>query len=132
MSKRRKKSLRGTKTSGNWWDKHSSGRVGKNCHITPSASIHDVKECARICKTPFFDRDTMRFFNSRIGSRAYYDGHGGAYFTTSEQGPNGIRAYSIRHYSPKRCGIETVGEFQGYRTSAQADRAAKQIATSRR
>lgn len=127
--------LRGTKITGDHWDEQPGGRKGKRCEITgdpryPSEDIHSVKECARVCRSHWFDADTLRFFKSRVGSIAYRDGRGGAYFTTSEKGPNDIRAYSVRHYDPDRCGINTVGKFQQYRTSAQADRAAKKLATS--
>jgi len=30
---------------------------------------------------------------------------------SSEQGPNGIRAYTVRVYDPVTRGIETIGEF---------------------
>lgn len=133
--------FRGTKITGNWWDKHPTGREGKRCEITsgggergtPGAriDIRDIKECAtRICGSHFFDSDTMRFFNSRVAETAYLDGKGGAYFTTSEKGPNGIRAYSVRHYDPERCGVETVGKFQGYKSMGAAQTAAKRAATS--
>jgi hypothetical protein len=119
----RKKNLRGTKIP-------ARGR----CEITANAagnyvSVSDVKECAKVCSSHFFDRDTMRFFNSRIGEGAYYDGRGGAYFTTSEKGPDGRRGYSVRHYDPKRCGVDTVGKFQGYHSMAAAQTAAKRMAT---
>lgn len=136
----RRKSFRGTKITGNWWDKHPTGREGKRCEITGSGgehgkpgariNIHDVKECAQICKSHFFERATMKFFNSRVSDTAYQDGRGGAYFTTSEKGPNGVRGYSVRHYDPERCGVETVGKFQGYRSMEAAQTAAKRLATS--
>jgi hypothetical protein len=131
--------LRGIKTSGNWWDKHPTGREGKRCEITGGGGAHgtpgartyidDVKQCAQICKSHFFEPETMRFFSSRVGETAYHDGRGGAYFTTSEKGPDGRRGYSVRHYDPERCGVETVGKFQGYATAAQAQGAAKRAAT---
>jgi hypothetical protein len=130
--------FRGTKITGNWWDKHENRSEGKRCEITggggahgtPGAriGIHDIKECVSICKSHFFDKDTMRFFNSRVGETAYLDGRGGAFFTTSERGPNNVRGYSVRHYDPERCGVETVGKFQSYKTAAQAQGAAQRAA----
>ena len=74
----------------------------------------------------WFDRQTMRFFKTRLGRRGYR-GPGGTYFVTSEQGPRMPRLYSVRRLvGPGR--IETVGEFCGYRTSAAATRAAKRAA----
>jgi len=119
----RRKNLRGTKII-------SRGQ----CAVTANAagnrvSVSDVKECAKVCSSHFFEKDTMRFFNSRIGDSAYYDGRGGAYFTTSEKGPDGRRGYSVRHYNPERCGVDTVGKFQGYHSMAAAQTAAKRMAS---
>lgn len=124
----RSRSLRGTQVTGNWWDKHEDRVDGKVCKITHPASLSDVKECVRVCKGHFFEPGTLRFFNSRVGSRAYADGKGGAYFATSERGPHGPRRGSVRHYSPGRCGVETIGEFMQYPSMAAADRAAARLA----
>jgi hypothetical protein len=136
----RRRSLRGTKITGNWWDEQPGGRKGKRCEITSGGGMHgspgstvdirSVKECADICRSHFFEADTLRFFKSRVAERAYNDGRGGAYFTTSEKGPNDVRAHTVRYYDPKRCGVETVGKFQQYKTAAQANGAAKRIATA--
>ena len=123
--------LRGTKITGSWSDKQPHGREGKRCEVTSTggASMRDVKECAKVCSSHWFDRDTMRFFKSRVGDKAYADGRGGAFFVSSEQGPHGPRAYSVRHYDADRCGIGTM-EFMRYKTSAQAVGAAKKLALS--
>jgi hypothetical protein len=131
--------FRGTKITGNWWDKHKDRGDGKRCEITggggehgtPGAKIgiHDVKQCADTCKSHFFEPATMRFFSSRVADTAYQDGRGGAFFTTSEKGPNGVRAYSVRHYDPERCGVDTVGKFQSYHSMAAAQTAAKRAAS---
>ena len=60
----------------------------------------------------FFDRATMRFFNSRIESSLYQ----GGYFITSEQfvdstGEAHAREYRVRHfYAEDPRDIVTVGE----------------------
>lgn len=104
------------------------------CEITPHATVADLKGCAKACGSPYFDKDTMRFFRSRVGSKVYADGKGGAIFTTSEQfvGSQGAaqRRYSVRRYDAATCSFDTVGEFQAYKTSAQANAAAKRIAHS--
>ncbi len=132
--KTRSKPLRGVKISGDWWDKHEGREDGKVCKITGNGGrstrggtvrIDDVEQCAKICKSHWFDKDTLAFFKSKVGERAYLDGKGGAYFTSSERGPHGPRAYSVRHYNPARCGISTVGKFQGYATQDQATIAAQ-------
>lgn len=109
--------------------------VGKKhpykCYITGS-SIDDVKRCAEHCGSHWFEPGTMRFFNSRLFDRIYRDGRGGAYFVTSEKGPNGIRGYSVRHYSPEKCQINTIGKFQKYSSGAAAKAVAEKIAAKSR
>jgi hypothetical protein len=124
----RGRGLRGTKITGNWWDRQPNGREGKRCVIEGQASMRDVRECATICKSHWFDKDTMHSFKSRVGDKAYADGRGGAFFVSSEKGPSGVRAFSVRHYDPKGCRINTVGEFQEYKTSLTATTAAKKLA----
>lgn len=119
------------KVTGDWWDKHKNRPDGKVCKIFPPAGEYDLKVCANICRNNFFEPDTMRFFKSRVGSHVYADGKGGAYFVTSEKGPNEIRAFSVRRYDPKKCGFHTVGEFQGYKNAATAKAAAKRAAGKR-
>ena len=67
----------------------------------------------------WFEPGTMRFFRSRVSETVYP----GGYFVTSEQGPNGVRRYSVRQCVDGS--ISTVGEFQAYQTAAQAHRAAQ-------
>jgi hypothetical protein len=62
-----------------------------------------------------------------VDSIAYTDGEGGAYFATTERGPDGKRRASVRHYS--KCRVNTAGEFQSYRTMDAARKAAKKLAT---
>ncbi len=60
----------------------------------------------------WFDRDTLRFFRSRIGQQhALADGRW--LFITSEQGPTNVRNYSVRVMAVDG-DIDTVGEFQAY------------------
>lgn len=73
----------------------------------------------------FFDRDTMRFFNSRIGSVTY--SHDRAYFVTSERGPDRVRRYTARVMDIDG-DIHDIGGFQRFSTSARAFRACEQAA----
>lgn len=76
----------------------------------------------------WFDEDTLRFFKSRISESLIYADKL-ILFVSSEQGPNGIRRYSIRQYNTKTGNIDTIGlGFQGYKTAAAAKRAAQIIA----
>ena len=74
----------------------------------------------------FFDRDTLRFFNSRIGQNVYTGGDGW-YFTTSEVPPHGERAYTVRRMD-QHGRVHTVGEFMGYRSASAARSAAQEAA----
>lgn len=65
----------------------------------------------------WFSPACMRFFKSRIESELI----GGKFFISSEQsGEDAPRLYSIRKYNPETRGIETVGEFQGFKTRQDA------------
>ncbi len=57
----------------------------------------------------FFDLDTMRFFNSRIG-RSRPCKNGVWYFVTSEKPPHGSRCYSVRKMELDG-DINTISEF---------------------
>lgn len=77
----------------------------------------------------WFDADTMRFFSSRVGDTVI----GGRYFITSERNetpysPHEPRLYTIRE-AFSDASIDTVGEFQGYATRKQAERAARDLPT---
>lgn len=102
--------------------------TSKSCKITTNpgfvrVNINDVEQCANLCSSHWFDKASMKFFGSRVDHIAYADGKGGAYFVSSEKRPRSDdpRAYSVRHYS--KCAVNTVGEFQGHKTKAQAVRA---------
>lgn len=63
----------------------------------------------------FFDRSSMRFFNSRILSTVYR----GVYFITSEQHrPEDARLFTVR--MSLNGSIETVGQFQQFKSTASA------------
>ena len=79
----------------------------------------------------FFDRDTLRFFNSRILSDVY-EGTGGIYFATSEKGPDGVRRYTVRRFEKATGSVGTFGTFQAYRTARAAKGAAKRAAEATR
>jgi len=80
----------------------------------------------------FFDRNTMRFFDSRLeftssGPMCTTSGYDGAreYFVTSEKSPveGSKRRYSVRCWNrlnKLRLTVDTVGEFQAYATKGEA------------
>lgn len=87
----------------------------KNPRAFVYASMADVIAANKSIGNHWFDRATMRFFKTRIESRLI----AGHRFITSECGPDGRRAYTVREACPDGT-IDTVGEFQGYGTLAQA------------
>jgi hypothetical protein len=66
----------------------------------------------------WFDRRSMKFFNTRL-PRVAYEGNAGILFVTSETDPSGKTAYSVRKQAATG-DIDTVGEFHGYPTSQAA------------
>lgn len=94
------------------------------------ATIEDIKQANHAKGGHYFDRETMRFFRSRVLSELY-KGPGGIFFITSEQyqglGHTEPRRYTVRKFNPKDASIDTVGEFNKLTKSAAqglAERAA--------
>ena len=89
----------------------------------------DLVAAARASKTThWFDRDSMRFFGSRLGRTVY--GPGGRVFTTSETNPSGVTRYSVRVLqvdAGNRYTVDTVGAFGALTTSPQAATAAARV-----
>ena len=86
-------------------------------------TIDDVKRINKEKDRHFFDRDTMRFFRSRIERDALQFGQliDDKYFVTSEQfDSDSSRLYSVRRFNPKEGSIDTVGDFQEFSTKGQA------------
>lgn len=91
-------------------------------------SVYDLRGAVAESGSHFFDRDTLRFFRSRIGSNIY----GGRLFVTSEQaGDDSSRRYTIRmvrqHIDRTQLDVTTVGGFQRYDSYAEAHKAARQL-----
>lgn len=98
----------------------------------------EVKRRAEKHGSHFFDKDTMRFFSSRVSELMWVDGDrkdyetNPIYFITSEQdrGPykhsGSTRAFSVRKIDEDG-DIDTIGEFQGYSTLNEARKAIKEI-----
>jgi hypothetical protein len=72
----------------------------------------------------FFERDTMRFFNSKVVSGLY----AGRFFITSERAPHANAAKcTIRQAMPSGS-IQTVGDFQQYHSIEDAREVARAMA----
>lgn len=97
--------------------------------LTEIYTVEDLtKDYYRKTKGHWFDKDTMRFFASRLSDTLiYYPDGSRILFVSSELGPNQPkRRYSIREYTVATGAIETVGlGFQAYNTLAAAKRAAQ-------
>lgn len=91
-------------------------------------TIVEVKEANKQSGNHFFDRATMRFFNSRIESRLY----GGKYFVTSERfSPELRRRYTVRE-ATENGNVKTVNGFQGCKTLEDARGQCRQLAKEAR
>lgn len=79
----------------------------------------------------WFKPSTMRFFRSRLSEPLWFCERltepSVILFISSEQGPNGIRRYTIRSYAPDTGEIGAVGEFQQYKTLNAAKRVAEKL-----
>ena len=83
--------------------------------------LFQLKRIAKDNGSHFFDKDSMRFFQSRIHDVVY----GGCVFVTSEKmrpsrwTPNPQRLYTVR-YMDNKGNAHTIGEFQGFDTRSKA------------
>lgn len=94
--------------------------------------IYDTRSLRNYCDgyTYFFAPSSMRFFNSRIGSNAYTTVNPfKTLFVTSERfDDKSRRLYTVRLYDCRTHDIDTIGEFQEYRTARAANKAARELA----
>ena len=85
----------------------------------------------------FFDKDTMKFFNSRVLSDLYRVDDSKGYFVTSERYEDEPRTYSVRYYvvthddekNSDYIDISSVDEGFRLATAYQAKKMAKEFAT---
>lgn len=81
-------------------------------------TINDIEYTNRKAGQHFFDDDTLQFFNSIIYPRV----HEGGWFVTSEKRGRGYpRLYTIRRAMNSGAYIETIDDFQQFRTYAHAE-----------
>lgn len=92
----------------------------------PFESMSHLRAANKVAEHHFFERDTMKFFSSRIESGLYK----GRYFVTSEQyDSESPRLYTVRHAREDGT-IHTVGEFQHFKTRRDAKRECRAITKS--
>lgn len=91
-----------------------------------TVDFDDVRSAYR-CRFPdgnWFSKGALRFFRSRFPRTAYKVGYSFV-FVSSEQGPYGPRAYSVRLLDSR--GVTTIGDFNAY-TRREAQTFAKWLA----
>jgi len=88
-------------------------------------TMRDIKNANHRAGFNWFDAGTMRFFNSRVGTKVY----GGRYFVSSEQNGDNPRRYTVRKALPSGR-IETVGDFGAYKTLGEATKEARRLAAA--
>lgn len=107
--------------------------------MTQLKSLSDIKRANKACGGHWFDRSSMRFFNSIVSKVVHPSPHQDrTYFVSSEQFDDSTpRLYSVRVVfwsgnMPGAGNIETIGEFQKYETLAAAQSAAAKFAAQHR
>lgn len=108
--------------------KEYTGTYGKKTAYSIYHVNDLISDYNRTSSGHFFDKDTMRFFNSRVIE--YFRGNGEtAYFITSEKfDSNSKRLFTVREvkrvkvksFHGYKYSIDTVEEFQAFKTSAAA------------
>jgi hypothetical protein len=84
-------------------------------------TMQDVIDANKSIGHHWFDRETLRFFNTRIESSLI----AGEYFITSERvDDRDRRRYSLRRAKPDGT-VETIGAFQAYASKSEALNAAR-------
>jgi hypothetical protein len=84
---------------------------------------NSLREIRAAHKGYWFDKDSMRFFDSKI-LPGVYPAEDGAYFISSERrDENQPRLYTVR-FADSDGDIWTEGEFQGHNTLSSAKQAA--------
>jgi hypothetical protein len=81
-------------------------------------TITEIKNASKENGGFFFDKGTMKFFNSRIGKKVYY----GKYFITSERYDDSCpRKYTVRICNDDGS-IDSVSTFQQFSSIKEAEK----------
>jgi hypothetical protein len=84
-------------------------------------TVIQITEIKRLHRGHWFDAKTIKFFSSRFGTTAHRV-NDTAYFISSEKFDDTFpRLYSIRKCDMITGEIDTVGEFQKYKTKKTAE-----------
>jgi hypothetical protein len=88
-----------------------------------AVTIDTIKATNLLGGGKWFNKDTMRFFNSHVLPTVYK----GKYFITHETNPSGVKRYSVREAIDGGESIETVGSFHSYESKEEAIEAIESI-----
>jgi hypothetical protein len=97
----------------------------------PTVGFETVTLAAvRRANAKWFSPETMRWWRARVGDTGYRTPNGAVYFVSSEMDiyatpPHNVRRYTVRVWKGEGHGIDTVGEFAGYSSWGQANKAAR-------
>lgn len=95
----------------------------------PIYNNNDLIAASRWFGSHFFDKETMRFFRSRLIDCTYTVPGGVCVFITSERFTSHLgaepREYTVRTFDTMNGNIEEIGDFQQYATLYQARKAWK-------
>jgi len=95
-------------------------------------TVNDIQREMRAAGSHWWDPDALRFFKSRVESPVY-QGPGGVYFVSSEEGPDEVRRYTVRRYNPAERDLhseDAAGGFQAFGSSEDAMAAAQKLAAA--
>lgn len=90
-------------------------------------SIDAIKKTNDKAGLFFFSPSTMRWFKSRVSSNVFPTPHG-AVFITSERNDGYPRLFTTRYIHENTGHIETIGEFQEFKSRSGALKAAERRA----
>lgn len=87
----------------------------------PYYSLDDMRESSRKADYHFFDRETMRFFNSRVEEVTHVTAHTKTrvlFITSESYGRYDTEPprFTVREFFPATGKVNTIGEFMQYST----------------
>jgi hypothetical protein len=90
-------------------------------------TISQLKAAVTLTGSHFFDRDTMRFFKSRIAPGINHTEQGITFITSEQFDDNTPRMYTLRILRSSGA-IDELSDFQEFSTLSKARKAAKEYA----
>ena len=82
-----------------------------------SRTMADVRRHNKEAGYHFFDRDTMAFWGSKVMTPLYANN---TFVTSDDNFDRTKKLYTVRRYNPESGEVDTVGEFQAFKTLTSA------------